>query len=326
MGSKISNEMEPPAMQNVQDLKLIKGIGPKVEKHLNAAGVFSYSQLANKTSDELASALNDLAGFSAERIDELDWINEAQKLSAKYQLPETETSSESRQHYAVFTVELLLDEENNVRRTRAMHVQSQVESTWAGWEQTRLANFFSESAELNLPSVSGISYNETPVVGDVKSEAVPVEEPQVSTPIPLTPAKPKVTQAAPEITGELHLEDLLLRSEGNVVSQSVINSSRPFYAQLQLDLSNVDIPKDNPLKYSVSIYAKELSAGPRRVVGYTEGNVLPAKQLTIDVKNIRLSQGTYRIEAIAKLFPAETNGKKTPGLMAATEGSLVHVY
>jgi hypothetical protein len=45
------------------------------------------------------------------------------------------------QPYATFVVELLQDEELNVRRTRVIHVQSQVEERWAGWDEARLVNF-----------------------------------------------------------------------------------------------------------------------------------------------------------------------------------------
>jgi hypothetical protein len=43
-----------------------------------------------------------------------------------------------RQPYATFVVELLLDEQGNVRRTRVVHVQTGIERTWAGWDEERL--------------------------------------------------------------------------------------------------------------------------------------------------------------------------------------------
>jgi hypothetical protein len=44
--------------------------------------------------------------------------------------------SENYQHYAVFTIELLLDDENAVRRLRFMHVQCQEEFSCA-WQSHR---------------------------------------------------------------------------------------------------------------------------------------------------------------------------------------------
>lgn len=42
------------------DLKLIKGIGPVIEKRLNESGIYKYEQLANLTLDEFEEALGDL--------------------------------------------------------------------------------------------------------------------------------------------------------------------------------------------------------------------------------------------------------------------------
>jgi hypothetical protein len=46
-----------------------------------------------------------------------------------------------RQHYSTFVVELLLDEHNDVRRTRVVHVQTGIEKKWAGWDEERLLAF-----------------------------------------------------------------------------------------------------------------------------------------------------------------------------------------
>jgi hypothetical protein len=45
------------------------------------------------------------------------------------------------QSYATFVVELLQDASGEVRRTRVVHVQTNVEGRWAGWDGTRLLRF-----------------------------------------------------------------------------------------------------------------------------------------------------------------------------------------
>jgi hypothetical protein len=45
------------------------------------------------------------------------------------------------QYYETFLVELLMDEHGEVRRTRVVHVQTQAEERWAGWDGTRLLRF-----------------------------------------------------------------------------------------------------------------------------------------------------------------------------------------
>jgi len=45
------------------------------------------------------------------------------------------------QSYATFVVELLQEASGAVRRTRVVHVQTNVEQQWAGWDGVRLLQF-----------------------------------------------------------------------------------------------------------------------------------------------------------------------------------------
>jgi len=56
-----------------------------------------------------------------------------------------------RQHYATFTVELLLDEDKQVRRTHITHIQSGAEDEWPRWQSVRLTDFLVQRAALRLP-------------------------------------------------------------------------------------------------------------------------------------------------------------------------------
>lgn len=69
---------QPP---RIDDLKLINGIGPGVEKRLNGVGVFTYTQLAALSPADVAAAVADLSGLSSERIIKQDWIGQALKLA-----------------------------------------------------------------------------------------------------------------------------------------------------------------------------------------------------------------------------------------------------
>jgi hypothetical protein len=62
------------------DLKLINGIGPAVEKRLHGVGIFTFAQLAVLSSADIAAAVADLNGLSAERITKQDWLGQARKL------------------------------------------------------------------------------------------------------------------------------------------------------------------------------------------------------------------------------------------------------
>ena len=62
------------------DLKLIKGVGPGLEKELNAAGVFHFDQIASWTADEVAWADQNLVRFKG-RVSRDNWVTQAQALA-----------------------------------------------------------------------------------------------------------------------------------------------------------------------------------------------------------------------------------------------------
>jgi|FLYN01.1.fsa_nt_gi large subunit ribosomal protein L21 len=67
------------ALQAKDDLTLINGIGPAFEKALNAAGIYTFTQLAEQDPDDLASRLT--ARITAERIRRDRWIEQARELA-----------------------------------------------------------------------------------------------------------------------------------------------------------------------------------------------------------------------------------------------------
>jgi len=65
------------------DLQLIKGIGPFIEKKLNALGIFTFAQIA-KFDAEIAENVNDAIEFFPGRIARDDWQGQAKTLMKKY--------------------------------------------------------------------------------------------------------------------------------------------------------------------------------------------------------------------------------------------------
>jgi large subunit ribosomal protein L21 len=61
------------------DLKLISGVGPGLEKKLHDAGITSYSQIAALTPAEIAELEANVVKFTG-RITRDDWIGQAQQL------------------------------------------------------------------------------------------------------------------------------------------------------------------------------------------------------------------------------------------------------
>ncbi|MEL6252034.1 MAG: helix-hairpin-helix domain-containing protein, partial [Bacteroidota bacterium] len=63
------------------DLKVLQGIGPKVEELLNNAGIYSYEDLANASVETLQNILQD-AGTRYQSMDPSNWIVLAQEAIA----------------------------------------------------------------------------------------------------------------------------------------------------------------------------------------------------------------------------------------------------
>ena len=62
------------------DLKYIKGVGPKLEQALHEMGVFHFDQIASWTDEEVAWADQNLVGFKG-RVSRDDWVSQAKILA-----------------------------------------------------------------------------------------------------------------------------------------------------------------------------------------------------------------------------------------------------
>ncbi|MFD2570342.1 hypothetical protein ACFSUS_06830 [Spirosoma soli] len=62
------------------DLKVIVGIGPFLEKKLHAAGIYTFQQIANLNRDDV-DKVNDVIEFFPGRIHRDDWVGQAARLA-----------------------------------------------------------------------------------------------------------------------------------------------------------------------------------------------------------------------------------------------------
>ncbi|TCP58641.1 putative flap endonuclease-1-like 5' DNA nuclease [Rhodovulum bhavnagarense] len=69
-----------PRAGGADDLKRIKGVGPKLEKLCNALGFYHYDQIAKWTADEVAWVDENLEGFKG-RVSRDDWVAQARILA-----------------------------------------------------------------------------------------------------------------------------------------------------------------------------------------------------------------------------------------------------
>ncbi|NSX54516.1 NADH-quinone oxidoreductase subunit NuoE [Parasulfitobacter algicola] len=84
--------LDKPRETGVDNLKLIKGVGPKLEKVLHSLGFYHFDQIATLSADEIAWVDENLEGFKG-RVSRDDWVSQA-KILAKG--GETEFSAKSK--------------------------------------------------------------------------------------------------------------------------------------------------------------------------------------------------------------------------------------
>ncbi|NNE53662.1 MAG: NADH-quinone oxidoreductase subunit E [Sulfitobacter sp.] len=73
--------LETPRDGGADDLKMIKGVGPKLEKMLNNMGFYHFDQIAKWGKDEVAWVDQNLEGFKG-RVTRDSWVDQAVKLAA----------------------------------------------------------------------------------------------------------------------------------------------------------------------------------------------------------------------------------------------------
>ncbi len=280
------------------DFKLIHGIGPGIEKRLHSAGILTYTQLAELTPEQVIQRLENLIGLTAKRVLDQQWIEQAEQLAGTA-LSKTSVDRSERQHYATFTVELLLDEQNDVRRIRIMHIQTETNETWVGWDQNRLVDFFIQHGELH-----GLSSAETEKV------------------IPASAA-----QFEPfRIIGNPRLEETRITSLETGHQSRILANNQPFEIDLSIDLSEVNMPAETEISYAVETYVKSLDRGIRQKIGETQGTINAPDIIEMKISNKGLQEGTYRINVGMSFNQSTTQPTDQPELAAILDAGLLRVY
>jgi hypothetical protein len=178
-----------------------------------------------------------------------------------------------------------------------MHMQSGGEEIWDGWAEQRLIHFFVQRANLSLPAV------------EAQAAATVAAAPQAvvaETTLPAAVAEPAATA---ELKGQARVQELETVQASESLPSRALRSGQPFDLRLLLDLSEIKAPKDVPLNYTATIYAKGLDTQWNQTVGETQGTAKPAEQVTLKFEGAELPQGVYRLQAAVTLtLPTKTNG------------------
>ncbi|MVM41833.1 hypothetical protein GO730_36085 [Spirosoma sp. HMF3257] len=67
---------------NADDLKVIVGVGPFLEKKLHAIGIYTFRQISNFTQEDIEK-VNDIIEFFPGRIERDNWVGQAAQLVKK---------------------------------------------------------------------------------------------------------------------------------------------------------------------------------------------------------------------------------------------------
>jgi hypothetical protein len=319
------------------DFKLIRGIGPSISKRLHKAGILTYNQLSSCSPLELAEKLN---GVSAKQITRQNWIDQARKLEksktqAKSQNKER-TRQTTRQHYENFTIEILQDEKNRMRRTRAVHIQSEDSESWTGWEVDRLINFIARHTGVHFPPKKSAKQENSALLQNASTNIKAVASFTEAKPfVPLLPVQqplvePDIRTITPGLSGPTNmnfsglpcLKDLGFLPFGSDIPVFSLRQDRPFNARFNLDLTNVLAPSNAQIRYEAMIIFKKLG-GVNYTVGQISKSVTHVECLTmVEIPCTCPYPGVYRPTILVQIFSKDV----VLGLMASLKGDLLQVY
>lgn len=246
----------------VNDLKSIKGIGQGIETRLNKAGIFSFAQLATSSPGQISRILSDMIGMSVEKIQEQDWIGQANQLAAEVNSDEAikiPVNMADQQRYETFSVKLLVDEVNQVRRTNIVHVQKGTEQNWAGWDEHRLIAFVIENASLNVtPSKTTLQ---------MSVESIPATEADVAlSSAELLEATSRHKHSHHK--GTLTIDEMDICEEGSLETSNIIGTDQDWSIRLAWTFSGFEHLFGNWL---VKIHLESIGPGPEYVFPSNDG-------------------------------------------------------
>jgi hypothetical protein len=308
------------------DLRLIKGIGPAIERRLQAAGIITFAKLSSLKPAAIARAV---PGRSATRIAAENWIGQARQLASAtapaHRRRRTSVGS-GHQHYATFTVELLLNDDNSVRRTRVRHVQSKYEETWGGWDSLRVVGSLVQHAgfSMNLPEPAS-TLKSLSIAEHTGSREGAIAEASTSTISAAT--------SQPDVPPKTVLESVIRTCElaivpwGSVVPCNMVPAGQPFSVRLAMDLTEVTGPLLVALGYMIKIRAKKLGEPlPAKTIGRGQGTFIPADKVSCIVEAKIEIPGAYRLSVEATLALQEQASIRESSLSAVPITQLLQVY
>lgn len=239
-----------------------------------------------------------------------------------------EKDAQTGAHAMNYLVELFLDENNYVSRTRIYHVQSDQEAAWDNWDQDKLLAFFKRRPELRLTTlIQPVKFAQQPETEEVHTEGIKAEPIVVTASSSATiVANGTKADTAKSLIGKPHLRKLeIIPAQSRFPSRS-FDHNQAFNVRLYLDLAEMRSCGQESFDYTVAVMAKSLDGERRQEFRKDQGTITVSNNSTLNLKWPTLPPGIYRISAALTLSPKDTNVALQDELIASLEGGLFEVH
>jgi hypothetical protein len=299
--------------QASDDFQKIAGIGEAIERRLHDAGILSYQDLAARSPEQIAARLAGMAGLSPARIASQDWTGQARQLAGATAPP---LPSEPNQHYASFHIELLLDVDNSVRRTKVHHHQTGNDEAWPGWDEDRLLALLRDHIPLMAPQQPAEAVDRpspaTPTANQQETAAPPRSEPETVN-LPVSPP-----------SSSLRIEELgLIRDSQRI---HIAAPSEPTSIRVTFRMNRTSARQDATLDFTADVTARSrLGDSQHWPLGTARGAVRVDEPLSVELAGPPLPRGLYRLEATVLIYPADHAPDSEPLQSRRTSGALIEV-
>lgn len=215
---------------------------------------------------------------------------ELQKKRTKEKELPTE-ATDNRYEGQGFVLELFLDEKKEAHSTHILHVTSQEQAEWPGWDEARLVTFITQQAGVQATK-------------------------------PAAPSKPKVAEKAPAPSAYFFaLHEMELRNSLAATPSRLIKVGTDF--TLKISYALLDKLRGEPLNlaYQLFISAHQTNEPARSLIAHQAGTLTAAEgDLSVAIVSPHLPIGTYRLTALMFLTVADQPQQ------LFTQASLARVY
>jgi hypothetical protein len=304
-----------PPRPALDDLQKIAGIGIALAARLAGAGVTTYGDLASQSPERLAA----LTRVPSAKIVSQDWIGQAQRLAGTGL-----TEPEGQQKYATFHIELLIDPDNTVRRTRTRHYQTDTEDSWPGWDDNRLIAVIHRKAALDPMAKPPASPLPIPPVPPAQHAPPTYDAPSGRPALSGQPApsvRPAPSPRPSSARHAIHAEGPSPAEEGTRgifrVASEPAQVRMTFRVGPGLDTDDVD--------FTAEVTARSLADGHRHPLATACGTAAIDQPVALELAGPPLPQGIYRLEAMINIYARRHRPAGIPLDHRQVLGDLIHV-